>query len=586
MMANATRDPLMWAALAIAEQDVPEVGDMCLRCHAPVGWMEGRVTKGSPPPTQGQNLTQSDFEGVTCHLCHRMTTGPNATPYEQNGQIWIADDDVRRGPFNYDPAIFEPPHNWKQSDLFTDAALCGQCHNVTNPLTPMFNSQGQVIASGFPIERTYAEWKASSFSGPSGQTCQDCHMPRTPDARGCTYNAAPLHDELPRHEFAGGNTFIPLVLAGEFPALGRAENFEATRLAALDMLRQKSADLEVMVPGSVVAGKPVSIRVRVTNRTGHKLPTGYTEGRRMWLHVTARAGGAEPILESGKYDEVLADIVPDERIKVYEAVHGIHGKGPSFHFVLNNMIVKDNRIPPLGFVPAIDTAPAGASFEMLPGGTLANWDDTFYVADIPSTVSGMLTVTAELFYQTSSREYVEFLKDANTTNDAGQKMYDLWEAYGNSEPVKMIDAAFSGPIAPCVPEAEACNLKDDDCDGDADEDLGFVTCGIGACASTVPACSAGKTGTCIPHFGTEETCNGVDDDCDGQTDEAACPDAGSGGSGGGPGSGGSGGKGDPAADSGCGCRSAGGDAQGNAVGWLILAIALGSARGRRGRGGR
>src|SRR5689334_12971849 len=53
MMANSARDPLMWAALAIAEQDVPEVGDMCLRCHAPVGWLGGRVTVGSPPPTQG-----------------------------------------------------------------------------------------------------------------------------------------------------------------------------------------------------------------------------------------------------------------------------------------------------------------------------------------------------------------------------------------------------------------------------------------------------------------------------------------------------------------------------------------------------
>ena len=35
MMANATRDPLFWAALDVANNDAPGVGDYCLRCHTP-----------------------------------------------------------------------------------------------------------------------------------------------------------------------------------------------------------------------------------------------------------------------------------------------------------------------------------------------------------------------------------------------------------------------------------------------------------------------------------------------------------------------------------------------------------------------
>jgi hypothetical protein len=102
-----------------------------------------------------------------------------------------------------------------------------------------------------------------------------------------------------------------------------------------------------------------------------------------------------------------------------------------------------------------------------------------------------------------------------------------------------------------------------------------ITCGIGACASSVPACSAGIAGRCIPHPPGEETCNGVDDDCDGETDEGVCPGAG-------PSSGGSGD--DEAPARGHGCRWAGGEGRGGAAGWWILALALRRARWGRGTG--
>ena len=45
MMANAMRDPLFFAALDVANKDYPGVGDFCLRCHTPPGWLNGRVVK-------------------------------------------------------------------------------------------------------------------------------------------------------------------------------------------------------------------------------------------------------------------------------------------------------------------------------------------------------------------------------------------------------------------------------------------------------------------------------------------------------------------------------------------------------------
>ena len=37
-MANATRDPIFWASLAVAEQDFDGAGDLCIRCHSGSGW--------------------------------------------------------------------------------------------------------------------------------------------------------------------------------------------------------------------------------------------------------------------------------------------------------------------------------------------------------------------------------------------------------------------------------------------------------------------------------------------------------------------------------------------------------------------
>ncbi|MBM4372608.1 MAG: putative metal-binding motif-containing protein, partial [Deltaproteobacteria bacterium] len=83
------------------------------------------------------------------------------------------------------------------------------------------------------------------------------------------------------------------------------------------------------------------------------------------------------------------------------------------------------------------------------------------------------------------------------------------------------DPLDCAPLDPRIhPDAEeVCNLLDDDCDGETDEDQGNLFCGIGECLAIVPACQAGAPGSCVPLPSTAELCNGLDDDCDGSTDE-------------------------------------------------------------------
>jgi len=90
-----------------------------------------------------------------------------------------------------------------------------------------------------------------------------------------------------------------------------------------------------------------------------------------------------------------------------------------------------------------------------------------------------------------------------------------------------------------APAAEACNGKDDDCDGETDEGFGLGeactgggSCGAGVleCTCTATSCPAGDEAgwgerRCSTAPGASadasrpERCNGLDDDCDGQTDE-------------------------------------------------------------------
>src|SRR5687767_8452372 len=73
MMANAGRDPIFWATVAVAEQDFPGSGDLCIRCHSTAGWQAGRSL-----PTDGSGLTALDADGVDCDTCHKMTN-PDAS---------------------------------------------------------------------------------------------------------------------------------------------------------------------------------------------------------------------------------------------------------------------------------------------------------------------------------------------------------------------------------------------------------------------------------------------------------------------------------------------------------------------------
>ncbi len=626
MMANAGRDPLFWATLAIAEQDfLPGsggVGDLCLHCHSVGGWLEGRSV-----PTNGSALIDgTDDEGIMCHFCHQLVNpdqqinipSPPEGGYseEQNGDFVAYDEatgegyyggaqyvlngaGTRLGPYSNHVA----KHDAIGSEYFRDARFCGTCHDVSNPavgdlahnfgsMTPLADGTysgtpgapvaGKAAFNNPPhkygiVERTFSEWTSSVFSDllvqdfatlpsdlkvaggalaraynsslwgtcsgspstfcntaadcPGGQpclttsvnyqdgtqrkfTCQTCHMAASvgKGASNAKLGGADfIRPDLPRHDQTGGSYWIQdaiqwqdaqgtLRLGGGLSS-GQIAAMDHAQLRAGQHLRS-AASLTAVQDGS-------SLKVRVTNLTGHKLITGYPEGRRMFLNIKWFDGASTLVQENGAYGP-LGNMVTDNAgipfnvqsildpgsTEVYEAKPGmtpqwarqllalgypagmvlewdrmsntpVHTLGEladwptpiglhTFHFVLNNSVIRDNRIPPYGmdYGEALERnmlpVPASQFGDPGPSGTFDYFHETLFPVPV-----GAVRAEVRLYYQSTSWEYIQFLWKQNNGTDAflgseGVNLLDAWLNTGMSAPYEMASAPVTGLTAPAT----------------------------------------------------------------------------------------------------------------------------------------
>lgn len=142
--------------------------------------------------------------------------------------------------------------------------------------------------------------------------------------------------------------------------------------------------------------------------------------------------------------------------------------GESFHFVLNNTLAKDNRIPAWGtryedaVARNIVPVPAEQYGDPGPGEEYDYWDEL--VLDPPP---GGHRAELSLLYQPTSWEYVQFLALANDGSvaflaDEGVNLRAAWLATGMAAPYAMATASWSAAVAACS------DGLDNDGDGGAD----------------------------------------------------------------------------------------------------------------------
>jgi len=135
---------------------------------------------------------------------------------------------------------------------------------------------------------------------------------------------------------------------------------------------------------------------------------------------------------------VAPTLLDPEQTRVYECVPAISKAqakkfdkkpGKSFHFVLNDIIAKDNRIPPKGFKNSTFkehlSEPVGAVYA-----DDQHWDNV--QLELPS---GCERIVVNLMYQSVSWEYLKFLTEENRTDDWGKRLYEAWSKTDKCAPV-------------------------------------------------------------------------------------------------------------------------------------------------------
>ncbi|MEZ5397986.1 MAG: multiheme c-type cytochrome [Bryobacterales bacterium] len=272
MHAYASVDPVFRAMEAQGQALTGgELGDFCVKCHAPAAVALGQVAEGADLDA----LSDDDpgARGVTCWFCHQVD-GMAGDPH--NNPLTVADDDQMRGPIG-DPvetyahrSAASPMHD--REDL-RSSDLCGTCHDIVNPM-------------GTHIERTYAEWQGSVFDRATtagGLTCAACHMQGrdgvAAEAEGVRLRR--VHD----HAMPG----VDLALT-DFP--------EA------DEQRAKVQELlDDTVNAWLCVGPPSDTTLALVTlenvAAGHGFPSGATADRRAWVEIVAYQGD-QVLYESGR----------------------------------------------------------------------------------------------------------------------------------------------------------------------------------------------------------------------------------------------------------------------------------------------
>ena len=412
---------------------------------------------------------------------------PFRVDYTENGggQFFLSNSVSRRGPFA-DAAVF---HGIAYSRYHKSKFFCGTCHDVSNPALANLEADSEAALpseamsafSYFHVERTFSEFMLSAYGQEGGSAglgpyaadqietvwpgneigrCQDCHMQGVKASAAAGGLVRPEESvehpssAMPSHDMAGGNLFVSYVLASTVEGSSNYDAANASLLrqgaevltmdpdagmgldaqALLDYAAGAQSMLEkaAAIEAAEYDAETGHLAFRIQNYTGHKLISGFPEGRRMFVNIRLWQGG-QLLHEVNPYDEeiatlkglswpastsspVLGENESYEEALVYEThpSSSLTGEQETFHFVLATHRYKDNRIPPKGFL--IEEAPDRLAEPVWHGEAAPDYFSEAEYAGGYDAVELLLPAGADrvelrLYYQTTSREYMEFLRD-------------------------------------------------------------------------------------------------------------------------------------------------------------------------------
>jgi uncharacterized protein with PIN domain len=306
--------------LPLISQDldlIPEA-NRCIACHAPIEYVKNK----------GYILSKEEVDpetsGVTCDLCHTIIGYKGEKP--ENGNYISNPDEQKFGPFRH-------VYNWHHvyAEFQTKSEFCAVCHNAVNH-------------HGLEIKSTYTEWKSSKYAK-EGIQCQDCHM----NIFGFLVSGKPFYESgKAAYMTVGTSPFRERLYTHRFP--GAHSKTQVIGALTLDIETEQS---------TASPGDELIINVLVDNsRTGHKMPSGSADLRRLWIDLKAFIGNriipisASSNANTNKYDisgggqfdeEILRDDIPHGK-RIYRAIYIDKSGRQTLSSYNASRIVFDNRL--------------------------------------------------------------------------------------------------------------------------------------------------------------------------------------------------------------------------------------------------
>jgi len=437
MMANSSKDPLWQAVVSeethnfLAMKD--EIESICTKCHAPLG-----NTQAKKDGLTTYTLTQmrSDplgKDGVSCTLCHQIDPANLGMQTSFSGGYKIDTTRIIYGPYQNpfaQPMINFVNFNSVYSPHMNNSELCATCHTL---FTPYFDYNNQV-AGYYPEQTPYLEWKNSDFAQ-NGTECQTCHMPAIQDSidiSSLPSNHTVKHSPYFKHEFVGANKMMLNLIKNNIDSLGATASaalFDSTIGRVNKNFNGKTATLQIDV---LPVEDSLDINVKITNLTGHKLPSGIPF-RRMWIELKILNSLNQTIFHSGEWGsdgEIIGhdslyerhhDIIRRaDEVQIFECVP-VDVNGAVTQTLLRAASnIKDNRLPPSGFTTA---NPSYDSVKISGVGDDPNFNKTGNIegsgADVVTyrikpAENGELTIQARLCYQPMKPAAIDRLAGLNT----------------------------------------------------------------------------------------------------------------------------------------------------------------------------
>ena len=236
--------------LSMFDPDVQVEATKCLACHNPIAYLS------QAQPILSKEQGELSANNITCDFCHTIVSFKGKAP---GGANYI----VEPGEIKYGPHRTETQWHHRYNPLFRSSQFCGICHNGSNH-------------HGVITKSTYTEWEESPYAKKRIQ-CQDCHM----NVIGFIEDDNPI--------FESGQAAS--IMMAKTP---HRKNLHTHTFPGSSSTQQIIGSIKLKIYPNKTSARPgenVDVTVFVDNRrTGHKMPTGHTEWRVMWLELAINDG--------------------------------------------------------------------------------------------------------------------------------------------------------------------------------------------------------------------------------------------------------------------------------------------------------